>query len=247
MAEACVVVAGLDFFTNENVDRPLALQALSNGEVQFYRRQGVPTLVELHLSPFEGWWLKRTAVVNDRQVLARKLPLPGWGAFYQLAPEDMVIHLAIHLAIGHQFGAQSVRTLVDIARLAFARDIDWQTVAARARDWRVATAVWLVLYHEQQLVGLAGLDSILDFLQPTHWRRQQLLRMVSEQSILSGGARRGERERYRLLLLLVDRSRDAGRLVFRTLWPEGSWLHARYGGGVGHWQHWQHLLREGRV
>jgi two-component SAPR family response regulator len=35
--------------------------------------------------------------------------------------------------------------------------------------------------------------------------------------------------RYMFLLLLVDRGRDAAKLIFRTLWPEREWLSARYG------------------
>ncbi len=35
--------------------------------------------------------------------------------------------------------------------------------------------------------------------------------------------------RYVFLLLLIDRGRDALRLIFRALWPEREWLIARYG------------------
>jgi hypothetical protein len=47
--------------------------------------------------------------------------------------------------------------------------------------------------------------------------------------------------RFVLQLLLVDRPRDALRLIFRALWPEADWLAARYGrAGVG--VRWRHLL-----
>ena len=35
--------------------------------------------------------------------------------------------------------------------------------------------------------------------------------------------------RYVYLLLMVDRKRDAVKLVYRALWPENEWLRARYG------------------
>ncbi len=38
--------------------------------------------------------------------------------------------------------------------------------------------------------------------------------------------------RYVYLLLLVDRKRDAVKLIYRALWPEREWLMARYGSGA---------------
>lgn len=252
MAQACSIMAGLGFDAVESVNRPLALQLLSGGEIQFYSRDkasnlGVSNLIELHLSPFEGWWIKRTAVIDTGALWGRKVPLEGWNSFYQLAAEDTIIQIALHLAVGHQFGAQTIRSLIDIALLAQSSLIDWGVVADRAEEWRVATAVWLVLYHVQQLTGAQGLEAVLSRLQPSSWRRRRLLRIVSPDSILAGEEHLGQRERYLFLLLLVDRPQDAGRLASRTLWPEEEWLAARYGGEVGHWQHIRRLIMEGDV
>jgi hypothetical protein len=244
ISNACSIVAGLDFYAAENSARPLALQALSGGEIQFFSHQQVPTLVELHLSPFEGWWLKRTAAVDTTGLWARKQPLAGWQSFYQLEAEDVIVHLAVHLAVGHQFGVQAVRTLVDIAITARKRAVNWEVVVARAIAWRVSTAVWLVLFLVDQLVGTPQLETVLNQLQPSAWRRRQLQRFVSPESVLSGQDIRGLQERYLFLLLLVDRPWDAGKLMVRTLWPEGEWLDARYGGSVDHWQHIRRLIAQ---
>jgi hypothetical protein len=247
MSQGCSLMAGMDFCAQNNVNRPLALQVLSDGEIQYFSSNGVSTLVELHLSPFEGWWIKRTAAIDKAGLWSRKEALDPWRAFYQLAAEDMIIQVALHLAVGHQFGNQSVRSLMDIALMAKAREIDWQLVAARAKEWRVATAVWLVLFLVKQLIGTSGLEAVLDQLQPSAWRMRQLERFVSPQSILAGRDLRDERERFLFLLLLVDRRRDAGRLVGRALWPEHEWLSARYGGEINRWQHIQRLIRQGEV
>jgi hypothetical protein len=159
----------------------------------------------------------------------------------------MIIQVAVHLAIGHQFGKDTLRSLIDIALLVRERPIDWQVVAGRAKEWRVATAVWLVLYLAQQVIGTPGLEDALSRLQPSAWRRRRLLRTVSPESVLAGHDLQGEWERNRFLLLLVDRPQDAGRLVYRSLWPEGEWLTARYGGEAGHWRHVRRVILQGGV
>jgi hypothetical protein len=247
MSQACDIMVGLDFFALENVNRPPALQQLSEGEIQFFNKDDPHNLIELHFSPFEGWWIKRTAVINSGDLWERKVSLEGWESFYQLAVEDMVIQIAYHLAVGHQFGPQTIRSLVDISLLARSSRIDWQVVARRAIEWRMATAIWLVLHHTQQLTELQGLEAVLSQLKPSSWRRRQLLHIVSPESILRGETYLGQRERYLYLLLLVDRPQDAVRLAGRTLWPEDEWLVARYGGHVTHWQHLRRLFIQGDI
>jgi len=247
MGQGCSLMDNLDFHSVRDLDRPLALQVLSDGEIQYYSPDGASTLVELHLSPFEGWWIKRTAAIDKAGLWARKEALNQWKAFYQLAAEDMVIQLALHLAVGHQFGPQSVRSLMDIAITSKAREVNWQVVANRAKEWRVATAVWQVLFLVKQLIGASGLENVLTQLQPSAWRRRQLHRFVSPQSILAGRDLRDEHERFLFLLLLVDRPRDASRLVGRSLWPEDEWLSARYGGEVNRWRHIRRLITQGEI
>jgi hypothetical protein len=248
MAAACAVMATIGFDSpGEKEERPLALQALSGGEIQFINRTQPPTLVELHFAPLAGWWLTRTAVVDTAAVWGRREPLSGWHSFYQLAPEDTVIQLAVHMSVNHQFGLAALRSLVDIALTAQVRSVDWQIVAERAASWHVATAVWLVLSLLQDLLAMPGLDDILQQLQPAAWRRRQLQRIISPEMLLAGGDLRHGRERFLLLLLLVDRLPDAVRLVYRTLWPEQSWLDARYGDDINSWQHMARIVRQGDI
>ena len=69
--------------------------------------------------------------------------------------------------------------------------------------------------------------------------------LVPPRRILDGTLRDGGRFRWLLLLLLADRSRDALRLIARTVWPEPAWLAARYAGPVGHLGHLLRLLSRG--
>ncbi len=242
MGQACHVMVEQGFTNFAKTERPLALQALSDGEIQYFSGDQPPTLVELHLSPFQGWWLQRTAVIDKEGLWSRIEAVEGWHSFFQLAAEDAVIHTAVHLAVNHQFGRASLRGLMDIALTARVRGVDWHIVGDRAEAWRVATAVWLVLHCLQALTGTPGLDGVLEQLQPSPWRRRQLQRYVSPESVLAGQDMRSEQQRYLFLLLLVDRPQDAARLMYRTVWPEDAWLDARYGGDVDRWQHIQRVV-----
>ena len=230
----------------EKAERPLALQQQAKGEICFVQPDAVWGLIELQWSPFPGWWLQRTAVIDDTAVWSRKEPLPD-GLAYQLAAEDMIIHSAIHMSINHQFDILTTRHLVDMALTAQKRGVDWQIVADRAKKWRVGTAVYTALTLLEQLVGQDGLDEMLTQLQPSRLRRHLLHRYVSVASVVAGHEAKRSHSRYILLLLLVDRPRDMLKLLFRTLWPEPDWLDARYGVKVSHWQHLWNVVRYGRI
>jgi hypothetical protein len=247
MAAAFAVMQELGFQAAGKAHRPPALQQLSQGEIQLHS-DGV--LVELHWSPFAGWWLQRTTAIDDNAVWSRREPLSGTDgttSIYQLGPEDTILHLAIHLAVNHQFGLYPFRTLVDIARTARRRPVDWELVARTARQWCVATATWCTLSLLDELIGVDGMASALAALRPHALRRRLLAPLVNAERLLAGHQPHRSRARYLLLLLLVDRPRDSARLIYRTLWPEDSWLAARYQGRTSRPRHLWNVLRHGRI
>ncbi len=233
--EALSLITASDFYpAPEKADRPLALQRLSDGEIRIHSEEYPRNLVELHLSPFSGWWLKRTAKIGNAGLWARKqaLRIDGTVDSYELSAEDSILHLAIHNVINHQFGQQSVRALVDTATVAKVRQPDWQTIAERASEWRVATAIWLHLHFTDQLIGLPAAQTALQQLAPPAWKQRQLLRIMSNDMVLNGKDIRNSHQRLLLLLMLVDRPQDRAKLMLRTVWPEASWLAARYSATV---------------
>ncbi len=234
---ACELMQNLGFYSIEKKERPLALQMMSDGEIQFYHKNSQRSLAEFHMSPFSGWWLKRTASINNSAMWSSKEPLEEWDSVYQLTAEDTVIHVAVHMTVNHQCGFWAIRSMMDLALTINKRQIQWETVAERARQWRVSNAVWVALQLLQQLFGVAGLQDILKKLHPTFWQRRNLQKLVNPESVILGEDLSSGRTRYLFLLLLVDRKRDMGRLVFRTLWPERNWLFYRYNAPVSHWQH----------
>jgi hypothetical protein len=246
MPAAARVMVELGYQTSIKEERPFALEQLSRGEIRFVRPGWEVGLVELHWSPFAGWWLTRTAAVDESAIWSRLEPLGDAEWVHHLAPEDMVIHLAVHTAVNHQFGMSALRSLIDIALTAQKRGVDWQVVAERAKDWRVGTAVYTVLVLLDDLIGVPGMAEAVKGIRPSALRRWLLRRFVTPESVLAGQDWRHGWQRYWLLLLLVDRPRDMARLVLRTLWPEPAWLAARYGEPTGYGRHlWRLVKGEG--
>ncbi len=232
-------------------ERPVQLQSLGRGEVQLTDSaggDGAGGLVELHWSPFKGWWLRRTADVEDDLVWGRSEAIyPQTSVARLMATEDMIVHLAVHLSVNHQFGLHAVRGLVDMALVAKARPVRWGLVAERANHWRVATAVWMGLDLLQKMIGAPEASGALQQLQPSRLRRSALQRLVSPRQLLAGNDLRNSKLRHLLLLLMVDRPRDMLRIVYRTIWPEGEWLAARYQNGSNRWRHLWAVLRHGQI
>ena len=229
---------------NLNRRRPQALKLLGRGESQFRLPGRESALVELHVSPFKGFWARHTATVDESGIHERSLPAgPGRHARV-LAPEDQVIHLAFHLATG-QFSAAPLRAIVDIALVARAASVDWTTVADRAAAWRLATMTWTVLDRAEHLVGVRGAAEATSRLRPFGPRRAILRRLVPRDEALWVSDGRRPRMRPLLLLLMVDRFRDMGRILLRSVWPERAWVAARYGRRNGRVRHLWRLVRHG--
>jgi hypothetical protein len=247
MAEAAALMVELGFYSTEKADRPVQLQALSGGELRFGRTAWQQGMVELHWSAMSGWWLHHTAVPDFNGMWQRRVPMllaaDGSPVAYQLDPEDMVIQIAVHIAVNHQFSGTLLRSLADIALTAVSRPLNWQLIADRAREWRVGTAVYLALTLTHQLFDLPASDAARRHLQPTRLRRWLLSQLVNPQTALSRADIRTSLARQLLLLLLVDRPRDMLRLIGRTLWPTAQWREARYGKPTSPLGHLWHILR----
>jgi hypothetical protein len=230
MPLAQIALGRLGYVAHAKPGRPQAFQMRNHGEVQMAATRPGSGLVELHGGVFPGEWLRRTAQVDDAGLCARAVSatLAGWPARV-LSPEDGVIQLAVHMAINHNMAYPWLRGLVDIVLLAQAQSVDWKRVVARARDWRVSTATWLVLQLAADLAGLGQVSWPVTELAPSLLRRWLLSCLVDAESMAEMRNLTAGPLRFVYLLLMVDRARDALHLLSRALWPEREWLQARYG------------------
>jgi len=230
LARAQEALRHLNYKQINNPDRPPKLMEQFSGEIHMSGAGDGSGLVELHLSVFLGEWLRHTTAIDESAVRERVIQL-SWDntPVDLLSPEDALIQLVIHLVINHQLSFFTLRGLVDIALLARHYPIDWRVIVQRARSWRVATAVWLVLSLAFDLAGLDEAAEAARQLQPSTLRRWMIGRFANAEALVMMRDLSASKWRYIFLLLLVDRARDTVKLVFRALWPEREWLIARYG------------------
>jgi hypothetical protein len=199
-----------------------------DGEVQLRppgRRSG---LVELHERAFRGFWIDATASVDETALWRRASPVGPGRAALRLGSEDELLHVACHLVTNHLEQAP-LRTLLDLALLTRSRAIDWGVLAERARLWRIATATWLALDLAERSIGLPGAARALEQLRPSRLRRVALGRAI-------------EHAKRALPFACIDRARDAVRFPGRAVWPERSWLVARYGADASRLAHLRALV-----
>jgi hypothetical protein len=228
------------------IERPVELLRYTSGEVQLVGTSAGQGLVELHWGTFAGEWLRRTATVDDAGIMRRIRPIRAAGCdSWTLSPEDSILQVAVHSAVNHQMAYPGLRGLLDVALLARTENVHWATLAGRAKTWHIGTATWLVLHLTSALFGLDGAQAAIQALAPSRQRQAALSRFVDAQHVLEGRDMTGGPRRLAFQLLLVDRPRDAANLVWRTLWPERSWIRARYGaeGPAVRWRHLTHAVR----
>ncbi len=224
--EARKVMESLGYSSRSKEDRPQALQDALSGETQFFKPGA--TMVELHWNIMSGEWLRISGRCDEKAIWERTVPAEQDDCRY-LIPEDAVIHLCVHLAVNHQMSQSTLRTLVDLDRLRRRARIDWDVVARRAREWKVATAVWLVLSSLSELLGDPSGELPLAGLAPSPLRSSILRRFVNPERIMGVLTITAGPKRFLFLLALVDRPRDAVRLVGQAVIPDREWLTLRYG------------------
>lgn len=123
------------------------------------------TVVELHwtierpTSPFaidlEGLWARALTVPFENQVVR------------VLAPEDLLLHLALHVSFHHGFDRSAVKALVDIRHVVdHHRDaLDWNALVARANAWGAGGFTYVTLRLAGDLLGTPVPASVFDTLE----------------------------------------------------------------------------------
>ena len=229
MPAAVAALEQLGYQLHENPERPHALTQHTDGEVQMLPTKHGQGLIELHWGVFPGEWLARTASI-DREGVRQRLrkAVVAARSVRVMAPEDALIQIAVHVAIGHQMSQSALRSLVDVALLA-EEGPDWDAVVDRCQEWRVAAVVGMVLSVAHELFGAPVLAAPAAQLAPSGIRQQLLRRYVTAEAVLAQLQLSSTSSRFAYLLCLTDRPSDSWRLFARSFWPESDWLLARYG------------------
>ena len=113
------------------------------------------SLAEIKIDMAEVWQRAEPATIAGVQVLV-------------LAPEDLLLHLCLHLAFHHLFQFAGLRALCDIAETirCYRAQLQWAQVETRAKQWQAGNAVYLALSLAKDLVGAQVPDNVLTNLTP---------------------------------------------------------------------------------
>jgi hypothetical protein len=238
----------LGYAPRDKSNRPAAFIALTGGEQQLFGRDPGTGLVELQWPALRGEWVRRAAAVDHAAIWARRVAVPiegrsSWG----MAPEDLLIHLCLHLAINHGFGEPALRNLLDVHLVASRLAPNWDAFVDRAKTWRLATMLWTTLSLAVELWSAPVPDSALAALQPGPARRRAIAALDLTNTVLMMRSGSYTYRRFVIQMLLTDRLRDAWRLVWRALFPETDWLRARYGAETTAAVWRERLLHPGRL
>jgi hypothetical protein len=169
-----------------------------------------------------------------------------------LAPEDLVLHLCLHVSFGHgfRFGLRTAWDILEVAR-HHREALDWDVIAQRAQQWGVARYVYLTLRLARELVGVEIPPAVLARLQPpgftadvVRWATTCVFTSDGEAYVSPSMAELWTSRRLRGKLGVLWRTLFPSRAAMARIYQvrtESRWVHLYYAGrGV------DLLLRYGR-
>ena len=106
-----------------------------------------------------------------------------------LSPEDLLLHLCVHLAFHHRFRT-GVRTACDIAALiGHHQALDWRLARETAQHWRVSRCVYMALALSRDLLDVHVPEDSLASFEPSGMDRRlvdQARRLALDPAAWSG-------------------------------------------------------------
>lgn len=159
LERAAEVVMALGYSPHRSL-RDMATEMRNKHHLPIMMRDGA-VAVELHwnvthegrgdyVAP-DGFW--------ERSLEIRVMGEPA----RELSPEDMLLHLCLHLAYQHMF-TFGIRPVLDVALLLQKVGVDWHALTRRALEYRWHRGVWITLHLARDLFGAPVPDDALERL-----------------------------------------------------------------------------------
>ncbi|OGL48583.1 MAG: hypothetical protein A3H37_05815 [Candidatus Schekmanbacteria bacterium RIFCSPLOWO2_02_FULL_38_14] len=94
-----------------------------------------------------------------------------------LSPEDLLLHLSLHISHNEKFKNHGLRPCCDIATIInhYSSGIDWNQLQSRACEWGVGKYLYLMLYLCKEILGLKIPNKLFDNLKPKPFSGKILL------------------------------------------------------------------------
>ena len=243
------VLASLGYVEAQSEKRSVALALRFGGETQLRGTRSGQGLVEPHFQAFQGEWCRHTTAVDHAGIWGRRRPFARGGATgATMATEDLLLHVCVHFGVNHQFTVSGLRSVLDVHLLAKEGDLDWDAVARRAREWRIATVTWTALSLAVTFFDAPVPAATLEALRPGRVRRALIRFLRLEEGIVATRPGGYNWRRGLLWLVMTDRLSSVARFVGRAVVPETEWLRIRHDAPSAPLlslllRHWGSLLR----
>lgn len=130
------------------------------------------------------------------------------------APEDMMLHGALHFSFHKEFLSKPLLQLRDLGEIASKESIDWDQVCERARQYRAERSVYYALYLARRLLGAPIPGHVLSTLRSAigRWELRLFAQLEEDGSFLM--ARRPLRVFLQSTLLQISAHAPPSRRQF---------------------------------
>ncbi len=202
VARAAERIEGLGYRSLEHQEAFTDDLVRFGGELSFGRTPG--PFLELHWMLEQYERLRGVIRIDEEALWRRAMPYTMAGRTLRTpSPEDQLLTLALHLGLVHRM--RGLRWLLDIDLVArtFAGKIDWPATRERARAWGIERLLRHTLWSCREVFGTPRPPDLA--LRP----------------VAGAGTPLGP-------LLLMDRTSDRVKVVWRALFPSREWLRYRY-------------------
>ena len=182
--------------------------------------------LDVHWRLLEDWRYGDSAGDWLASAWARAEPVSFAGRpVLMLAPPDLLVHLAAHLALHHAFGGWLWHCDIALLMLHEGEALDWDVAVSAAESLGFKGALGLALECARAMFGVGAPPDIERRLRPRgpRWllaRRLCLSRVLTLASLDS--------LEHVLPLLLLDSDRACARAVARWILPPPEWIALRY-------------------
>jgi hypothetical protein len=179
--------------------------------------------VDLHWGlvsdPRYSWDESEGLTIWDRAVRVRVAGEDALG----LCPEDLLLYLAVHLAVHHSLAGLLWYCDLHLAIHRWADTLDWEALIARASRWRVRAALYWALLELKELFGASAPAAAMVRIEPRGPRAAVMAWLLRHRA-----PQQRARLEHLIALLLVDRGRDLLGPLRQVLCPPPAWVDASY-------------------
>jgi hypothetical protein len=187
------------------------------------------TRIDLHWHAARYLRFEGVVAVDHDGLWSRARPLvTAEGRSLMLAPEDLLLHLVLHLTLGSDFARVLWYADIDAVIRRFAGELDWERLVREADRWRVKALTGWALGVAAGSFGTPLPSGLLARLGQGRWRRAVVAGRIGVSTPPSLAGALGDSRVYPAQTLLMDRPLDALRVFAWTFFPSATWLRHHY-------------------